>query len=174
MDEHHQTKDFVGLWTAHARRVYSYILTLVPNWADAEDIFQETGTTLWEKFNEFTPGSDFGAWACRTAYYKVLSFSKRKGRLFYGDERLLEAVAEDTVAMADMLDAQHLALADCLKKLSDRDRDLIDRRYSQGGSVKSVAEQVGRSAPAIYKALQRIHQTLFDCISRKLSAEERL
>ena len=167
------THDFVGLWTAHARRVYSYILSLVPNWADAEDIFQETSTTLWEKFDEFEPGTDFGAWACRTAYYKVLTHSKRRGEMLRLGEDFLEAVSRDAEQMGDLLDAQHLALAECLERLSGRDRDLVDLRYAPNGSAKSVAEEVGRSVPAVYKSLQRIHQTLFDCITRRLAAEER-
>ncbi len=166
------TRDFVGLWTAHARRVYSYILSLVPNVADAEDIFQETSTTLWEKFDTFRPGSDFAAWACRTAYYKVLTHSKRRGELPLS-EAFLAAVSEEVSQMADLLDAQHVALAECLGKLPARDRQLVELRYGPGGSAKTLAAQVGRSVPAIYKALQRIHDALFTCIRRKLAAEER-
>ena len=66
--------EFVRLYTANSRRVYAYILTLLPNRTDAEDVFQDVGTLLWEKFGEFTPGSQFGAWACRIAYFKALKY----------------------------------------------------------------------------------------------------
>lgn len=173
MSQREATRDFVGLWTAHARQVYAYILTLVANWADAEDIFQETSTTLWEKFDEFQLGSDFTAWACRTAYFKTLSHGKQQGKAVGVSPEFLAAVSEEVERMSEQLDAQHFALADCLERLTPRDRNLIDLRYSPQGNVKAVADQVGRSVPAIYKALQRIHQTLFECIQRKLAAEER-
>jgi len=72
---------------------------------------------------------------------------------------------------AEKLDAQRDALANCLEKLHPRDRDLIDRRYQQGAPPKTVAEQVGRSVTAVYKAFTRIHDALFDCIQKATATE---
>jgi RNA polymerase sigma-70 factor (ECF subfamily) len=65
---------------------------------------------------------------------------------------------------ADVLDAQHEALADCYAKLSPRDQHLIELRYQEGATVKSVAERLQRSVDAVYKALNRIHTALLDCV----------
>jgi len=88
-------------------------------------------------------------------------------------DKFLEDVAVEITAGADMLETQYQALADCLEKLSDKDRDLIQRRYLSESSVKSVASQVGRSVDAVYKALNRIREALFECVDRTLSAEDR-
>jgi len=46
MRDSEQTAEFVRLWTVHGQRLYAYILTLVPNRADAQEIYQEVGITL--------------------------------------------------------------------------------------------------------------------------------
>ena len=77
--------EFVRLYTASSRRIYTYILTLLPNRTDAEDVFQDVSALLWEKFHEFTPGTQFGAWACRIAYFKALKHRSRnavRNRIF--------------------------------------------------------------------------------------------
>src|ERR1700761_39547 len=85
-----QTSDFVALWTASSRQVYAYILMLLPHWADADEAFQETSRVLWEKFDQFEVGTDFTAWACRIAYFKVLDVRARRqrGPLSFSDEFL--------------------------------------------------------------------------------------
>jgi DNA-directed RNA polymerase specialized sigma24 family protein len=42
-------RQFIRLMTKHERLVYGYILSLVPNWADADEILQETNIRLWEE-----------------------------------------------------------------------------------------------------------------------------
>ena len=58
-----QTKDFLVLFQQHERQIYGYILSLVPNIASADDISQNTSLRLWERFDQFDPNKDFGAWA---------------------------------------------------------------------------------------------------------------
>ncbi len=61
-------------------RVYTYTRTLLPNAENARDVLQETNIVLWRKRNEFKPGTDFVAWACKVAYYQALSFLRDAGR----------------------------------------------------------------------------------------------
>jgi RNA polymerase sigma-70 factor, ECF subfamily len=172
MSDSSRTEEYVRLWTTHGQQVYAYILSLVVNRSDAEELFQEVSMTLWAKFDQFVPGSDFRAWAYRVAYNKVGSFQQlRRHRTLLCTSKALEMVNQVIAAGVEKLDAQHDALADCLEKLTPRDRDLIDRRYQQGVPPKVVAHQVGRSATAVYKALARIHDALFDCVRKATSTE---
>ena len=65
---------------------------------------------------------------------------------------------------AELVERQE-ALEGCLGKLPENDRDLIHRRYAEGATTRGVAEQVGRSADAVYKALSRIRRALHACVS---------
>ena len=165
---------FVRLLGRYQQRVYSFILTLVPHWADADEVLQETNIVLWRKFSEFQPDTDFVRWANQVAYFEVLKFRRRqqKDHLFFSDA-FVEEVAAEVMEMSETLQMQRDRLAGCLQKLSDRDRTLIHLRYDEGSSVKRVAEQLGRSADSVYKSLGRVRRMLIDCIHREKMAEER-
>ena len=168
------TKEFVALLTRYSRRIYSFIRTLVPNQADAEDLFQEVSTTLWEKYGTFRKGSDFRAWAFQIAHYKVLNFRQRRMHRpqLFGDE-MIEKLAHDRLALDDALDARSRALADCYQKLSPADRELVDLRYTEEATILVVAAHTGRSVDFVYKALRRIHGTLYRCIDETIHGEDR-
>lgn len=172
MNDYQQNRDFIQLWTTHGQRIYAYILTLITNRSDADDIFQETGTTLWEKFDQFEPGTNFRAWACRIAWNKVRNFRqlRRHNTVLLSNESL-ERLNQTVLTGSAELDNQHAVLADCYEKLTARDRKLIDQRYQPGATVREMAEKCGRSADALYKHLARVHRMLFDCIRGVIDKE---
>ena len=69
-----ETERFLHLLTANHHRIYAFIMTLVPNSNDADDIMQETTTVMLKKFGEFELGTDFVAWGIAVAHYVILSF----------------------------------------------------------------------------------------------------
>ncbi len=165
-------EEFVRLLMANERRLLAYILTLLPHVADAQDVLQETSIVLWRKFGEYRPGSDFTAWAYRVAHNMVRNYraKERRCRVKF-DEQLLAAVAGDVESMREELDFARTATVDCVDELPPADRDLLRRRYETGATIKSVAEAVGRSVEGMYKAMRRIHETLRDCVERKIKSE---
>jgi RNA polymerase sigma-70 factor (ECF subfamily) len=161
--------EFVLLFSQHARRLYSYIYLLVGNEVDADDVFQETSRVLWEKFGEFTPGTSFLAWAERVAHFQTLHFrSRRKRDRLQFSAEFIDAIAQQRAGSLESLERRQQALDDCLGKLREPDQQLIRLRYSEGATTKSVAERVGRSVDAVYKALNRIEGLLLDCTQRAL------
>ena len=166
-------KQVIAQWTTHAPRVLAYILTLEPNWSNAEDILQDTAVTVWEKSDEFLPGSDFRAWACRIAYFKVMTFARRNKNFSPVDEQLLETLSAEADELSDGRDPRLGALADRLKKLSAHDREILDLRYKSGETVRQTAEKLRCSLVGAYKTLQRIHEALLDCVERTLAREGR-
>jgi len=158
-------EEFVRMWAAESRRVYAYILTLLPNSADADEIFQETSITAWQKFDSFQPGSNFFAWSKKIAWNKIGSFRqlRRHSTCNFNDE-FIRVVDEELAAHEDLLDAQQKALADCYAKLRQSDQELLGLRYSSDFSVSRIALKLGRSVDVIYKSLRRIHSVLLDCV----------
>lgn len=166
-------RTFLQLYRANERRVYGFILSLVPDWSEADDLMQETTMVMWSKFDTFEIGTDFAAWAICIARFQIMNHRKKKRnrRVQFSDD-VLEALDGKAAAAAEEMDALRDALRTCLKKLSDRDRQLIRLRYEPDASTKSVAERVGRGIDAVYKALNRIHVQLLYCIRRRLALEE--
>ena len=169
-------KLFLRLFLRHERWLYAYILTLLPHRADADDALQEASLAMWDKFDAAAPPDDFLAWARRIAYFKVLDVYKRarRGKVVFS-QAMLERVAETAAEQADALrlDDRREALAGCVEKLPPRDRDLLTRRFADGATTASTSAQVGRSVEAVYKALAKIRQSLFECVQRTLTREGR-
>jgi RNA polymerase sigma-70 factor (ECF subfamily) len=163
-------KRLMLLMTRHQRQIFSYIYTLVPRRHDAEDLLQETSVVICEKFHEFREGTDFVAWACQIAYWRV-RYSRQKfarSKVVF-DQDVLDAVARTASTLTAELDERHEALAQCLRKLHARDRELVLTRYEPGSGVEEAARRSGRSLEAAYKALTRIRKSLFDCVTHQLS-----
>ena len=162
-------KQLVTLLTRHQRQIFSYIYVLVPNRADADDLLQETSLVICEKFQDFTPGTDFVAWACQIAYWRV-RYSRQKfarSKIVF-DQDIVDVVASTAGEMAAELDERHEALGQCLQRLHPRDRELITARYEPGGSVEAAARRSGRTRQTAYKALARLRKLLLDCVSTRI------
>jgi RNA polymerase sigma-70 factor, ECF subfamily len=160
---------FCTLFEQHGRSIYGHVRSLVPNASDADEVFQETCVTLWQKFDQYRPETNFRAWAYRIAYYKALKLRDRKSAQPYSfSPQFLDMVSEESIVMADVLDARTEALWLCRDKLDEHDRDLLDRFHSEGATAKDVACWAGRNVHFVYRAIRRIHDTLFDCIRQAL------
>ncbi len=163
----------VPLLMQHERQIFAYIYTLVPNRHDAQDILQETCLTIYDKFAEFTPGTDFMAWAMRIAWWKVRAARQKfaRSKVVFNDE-VMDAISHTAVTMAEEISPMQSALTQCLTKLNERDRRLILIRYEHGSGVERAAAASGRSLQAAYKALMRIKQVLHDCVLNTVAREE--
>ncbi len=172
MTDQDRVSGFLRLHARHESRVHAFILSLLPNWSDAEEVLQETVTVLWSKFDEFRPGTSYFAWACQVARYEVSRYLRRqhRDRLAFNDS-ILDAVTQTTSAMDDELAVRQQALATCYEKLAEKDRNLVTLRYREGLKADGIAARVGRSIHAIYKAMKRIRRVLYDCVTDRLAKE---
>ncbi len=163
-------REFVGLLAKHERMIYGYVLSLVPQVADADEIVQETSLRLWDEFDKFVPGTSFAAWALTVAHYQVLTWRKRASRskLVY-DDALVEALGEERAIVERSTGPRHEALSECIEELSGSNQRLIAECYGAGRKVKDVAANLQKSEAAVYKALERVRMALHRCIQRKTS-----
>jgi len=168
-----RSDQFFRLFMASQKRIYSYILMLVSNSTDADEIMQEASAVMWQKFDDFTLGTNFGAWAVKIARYEVMNYckKKRKGHILF-DGETLDLFAGPAEKMVEDIDERLGALQTCLTKLSKRDRRLIQMHYEGGHTIKGVAESLDRSVQGMYKVMNRIHNGLLKCIQRRMISEE--
>jgi len=64
----------------HQSRLRAFVRCLMVRSSDVDDLLQEINVVLWEKCDEFQPGSDFWAWASQIARFKVLNQVRKYGR----------------------------------------------------------------------------------------------
>src|SRR3954471_24480622 len=108
--------EFVKLHTRHDIRLRALAFALVPNWSDAEEVLQQANLVLWQKFDQFRPGSDFFAWAGRVVYLEAKDFRRKQARdkLRFGDD-FYDALAAQVEApgFSDELAERERLLGEC-------------------------------------------------------------
>lgn len=169
----HDGEIFSRLLVANRQRIYGFILSLVHDRRAAEEILQDVSMVLWRKFERFELGTDFAAWAMSVARFSIFEWRRRQQRLPLplNDEQM-ERLADEAVAVAFDFDARHEALRECLKKLPNRDHELLHLRYEVSESMTRIAELTRVSRVAVYKRLNRIHVALLACVRSRLSTED--
>ncbi|MBN1394253.1 MAG: sigma-70 family RNA polymerase sigma factor [Pirellulales bacterium] len=166
--------EFHRLFVQSQRRIFGYILTLLPRLADAEEVFQQSCVVMLGKASQFAPGTDFVGWACQIAQYEVYNYRRRlqNERLCF-NENLLDRISARYRLQGDRLDAELDALKGCVEQLSPTDRQLIRQRYSRKITARALAAELGRPANTVYKAIQRIRRNLRECVERTVSRQDR-
>lgn len=163
-------EEFVRLLTQYQRPLFRFIFCLVHSMHDAEDLFQQVAITLWGRFGEFRPGTDFFSWACAIAKNKALNYFKSSGRRrAYFSPQLIDEIAEREHGLAELYEARLQALEVCRQKLSSVDRELLAACYDGSQSVRVAAAKIGRPIGSIYTSLSRIRRALHGCIERTLA-----
>ena len=154
-------------------RLFAYVVSLLhdPEWA--YDVLQQANVVMLDKANEFVEqGTPFPPWAFKVCYYEVLSErrDRARGRHVF-DDNFLETIADQAAEHGEGFEQRHRALTTCLEQLSKKPRRIVTLRYAPGGSVKSLASLLGRSAESISRSLYRIRKALRPYIQVRLTRE---
>jgi RNA polymerase sigma-70 factor (ECF subfamily) len=166
MTESSKINEFLRLIMANQKPIYAFILSMLPNRDDAEDIFQETVLVMWSKFDSFEQGTT-------VAKYKILQAHRRNARRnFRLSQVAMQSVQNQSDHFIQHIERRMKALRKCVRKLNGRDYELIQMRYEHELSIKTIAERLNRSVQSIYKRMARINDSLIRCIRRTLSMEE--
>jgi RNA polymerase sigma-70 factor (ECF subfamily) len=171
MDAGQQHEQFVERFIRSQDRIYAYVVTMLPNRADAEEVFQQTSLLLWKKWQQFDAERDFVAWACGMAHHEVQNFLRkhgRRGRVYLSDDVLAE-VAQTRLDLHDTLEVRRQALVQCLEKLGETQRSVLERCYAGTQSIKTIAAELGQTPNALYMTLKRLRRALFDCVNRAVA-----
>jgi RNA polymerase sigma-70 factor (ECF subfamily) len=161
------------LFVASQGNLLAFILSLHPGLAEAEDILQETFLVISRKADTFAVGSNFLAWACTIARFKVLEFRRRQNQ---HAARISDAAIESLCAELPedgFFDSRLGALRDCLHKLAPRAREMIWLRYQGAREPEEIAQQVQWTPGAVRVALTRARGALRACVELKLKEAAR-
>jgi len=162
------------LFIQHQARLRSFLLSIAPDFSTTDDALQETFIVISRKADQFTPGSNFQAWARRIAIFTLLSHVRDRQR---GPMLLADDVIETLVACAPFDDdsTRHNhkleLLKDCIGKLAPAARELIRLRYFNEHLPEEIARLRSQSVNAINVTLARARVTLRKCIENKLAAD---
>ena len=91
--------------------------------------------------------------------------------LFIDDENFLAELAEEAAISTELSERQQEALHICLEKFPTRQCDLVRLRYSEGASIKRVAQKIGSVASAVKQTLFRARTNLIECVQHRMKEQ---
>jgi len=164
-----KSAQFFRYYNGAQKKLYAYLLMMVHNHSDAEDLLQETASALWEQYEQFDPNRNFAAWAIGIARNKAIDFlrQKRTTRPMFSDSfyEKMSTLAEEE---SQNVDRRLLALRACVKQLSADNQRLLRLRFEEGIPIKKLSQNSPSSPQALYKKISRIYTSLYNCIHRTL------
>jgi RNA polymerase sigma-70 factor (ECF subfamily) len=171
MDQDKRTLEFLKLFVRHQQEIYAYILTLVPHIHDADDLFQDGMIVMWQKFDQFQPGTNFAAWGVQIMRFQILNYRRNQARdkRVLTEESLFEALIGHMPTIQDETAARIEALRKCLTLLDDRAKRLIKMRYERNIPVEKIASFLKMSRRHVYHILGQINSVLLRCMRRTLA-----
>jgi RNA polymerase sigma-70 factor (ECF subfamily) len=163
--------EFALLLRSHQTQLFGYIYSLVRNFDDADDLFQQMSLVLWDKFDQFDSSRSFVNWACGVARFEVLNFVRARGRnrLYFSDELSLVLVEAQESLEHERLEERREALSGCMQRLRQKDRELVEAFYARPACIHDVARSSGRSTQSLHNSLRRIRRALFECVQHRLA-----
>ena len=155
--------------TQQRRMLYAFIRAMVSDTHLCEDILQEVFVVAVSKHNEFTSGTNFGAWLREITRRVALAQLRKSGRgpSALDPETIDKMEASIDVSKSDW-EEERRALGECLKQLPVESRRVLDLRYVADVSLAEIGDTVGRSPDGIKALLKRLRQTLAECVSSRL------
>lgn len=165
--------EFVRMFSRYQPQIYSFIATLLPHDADADDVMAETSIVLWRKWRTFATGEDFVRWARSVARFEVSHYRRAKARervMF--NQTVMDLLADSVESQPEQGDARRHALNLCKERLTTSDRQLLELRYAGDITAREVAQKLGRQENTVYKALNRIRRMLLECVTRRIAQQE--
>ena len=159
---------FVRLLSGHHRRLLGYLISMLGRREDAEDVLQRASVTLWRRFDTFTPGTDFLAWASTVCFYEAKNFQRvaARSKVVFSDA-LLEVLAHERISDLPAQDRRIDALRECLAKVDESGRHLLEAAYLDRSNIALIAAQLGRAPQTLYNKLNTLRRLLAECIEQR-------
>jgi RNA polymerase sigma-70 factor (ECF subfamily) len=159
----HQERErlFVDLFTRNKERIHRLCYGYLNSGADAEDLFQEVMTNVWNSLSRFRGEAKPETWLYRVAVNTALMYRRRRHRSEpLGDLPDQRAGADQNLEQRERLDALRTAIA----ALPDQDR-LIVTLLLEDLSYREIAEITGITANHVGVKISRIKQALEQLMS---------
>jgi len=154
--------------------VFCYLLSFVEDRHEAEDLTQEAFVVAYRKLDTFEQDRNFGAWVRGIARNLARSQRRKSRRLAFMELDQLEqhvesSFAQPADALRNMWQDRLTALSECLGKLDDVARKVVELFYAQHTAAREIAEQLGMGLEAVWQRLSRARRGLKVCIDGEVA-----
>ncbi len=160
---------FEQLIHLHSSRIRAFVSMRLPVSHLIDEIAHEAFVFAYHHLDEFTPGSNFGAWLRAITNNLVRAEVLRYSRSAKNQENYLEHCLVESATGEGLAPESPMVvyLEECLGDLPDGQQELLQRRYKLSESTRDVAEGLGRSEAWVRTTLCRVRRALRTCVEEK-------
>lgn len=157
----------------HHPMLVAYISFRVPYSGLVDELVHLTFIRAYELLEEYDGDRDFGVWLRTLAHYQILRefkrYSREKEKLASYADRIRMELWEQSLD-PEPEEQTYRLLSECLEKLTDRSRELVELRYHKKSSVKDIAHLKEEKVSWVTTTLARIRQKLRECMESEVEA----
>ena len=149
------------------KKIFNYLLKILRNREDAEDLLQEVFISFYKKMDNVNEKT-YIPYLFRTAYHKSLNLikSRKKKEKFSQHYEDLENIAsfEDKIESDDKSEL----IRKCIRKLPEKQAFILEMQFYQKMSYKEIAELLSTTPSAIDSKLVRAKKKLKKIILQEM------
>jgi RNA polymerase sigma-70 factor (ECF subfamily) len=159
-----------SLLTRYQNRLYRYLLRMVRQPAEAEDLFQQTWLRVAEKIHSYDQRRNFEAWLFTLARNLAIDHLRRlrpesldepSGNDASGESAAARLVSHDTPALDRVLARERSSrLSDALEMLPVVQREVLTLRFEEEMKLEEIAEILGTPLSTVKTRLRRALERL--------------
>lgn len=152
------------------KKVYNYLLKILRNKEDAEDILQETFIAFHKKMS-LVKESSYKSYLFRTAYHKALNLIKKRNakNKLVTNYHEMEHFSEKTIENSEQ---KNELVKDALSQLKPEEAILIELQFYQKMNYKQMAEILETTQSAVDSKLVRAKKKLIKIINEQKKMQE--
>ncbi len=149
-------EQFEDFMKAHFKRIYHYLLTLLGNDNDANDVVQMVFISFYEHIDRVEEATAL-AYVYRIAYNKSMTFLKQKNRFVQIEPGTFDRYPDKNIPEPE---PDHSLLHAAIRELPPRLGSVIQLQYFEKLSYKEMADHLGISVKAVESLLVRAKKRL--------------
>jgi len=160
------------LFVQHMQHIRAFVLSLMPDFSQVDDILQDVFLTVTAKAADFQKDTNFLAWAFTITRFRVLKSMNRMDKAFLPlSEEVVERLAAECPNIGAEQDRRIGFLEHCLKKLAPQARRVVELRYYEALKPAVIAERLALSVNGVSVLLSRSRVLLRVCVERQMQRE---
>jgi len=149
-------EQFEEFLSAHEKRIYHYLLSLLGNDSDANDVVQMVFISFYEHIDRVEEATAL-AYVYRIAYNKSMTFLKQKSRYVSLEPQSFERLPDTNKPQPE---PDYQPLHEAIRALPPRLVSVIQLQYFEKMSYKEISEHLGISVKAVESLLVRAKKQL--------------
>ena len=164
-----QQREVQKLFVANVSAIRGFILTLLSNRDEADDILHEVFLVVMKKADDFELGTKFLSWAFTVSRFTIMDQVKRRStrRMVPLGQDVIEMLADAAPDQA-YSDEYIKALHQCVDALSPAAKRMIKLRYNEGMKPARIAEDLDLTPATVYVSLSKARALLKKCVSKRM------